>query len=224
MRPALRLAAIQEIRSIFVYTHDSFYVGEDGPTHQPVEQIASMRAIPHVHVMRPCDANEVAQAWRYAIGRKNAPTVLCLTRQDLPTLDRTKFSPAEGTLKGGYVLSDEKGADLLMVATGSEVSLALSAATKLREQGRKVRIVSIPCLDLFQEQSKDYQDSVIPPSIKKRVVLEAGIEQGWGRILGQDGLFVGKCNFGTSAPYKVLAEKFGFTPDAVVEKIKKAGW
>ncbi|MBN1555443.1 MAG: transketolase, partial [Phycisphaerae bacterium] len=215
--------AIQELRSIFVYTHDSFYVGEDGPTHQPVEQIASMRAIPRVHVMRPGDANEVAQAWRHAIGREGAPTVICLTRQNLPTLDRVNLGPAEGTMLGGYILSDDPGANLLLVATGSEVPLALEVAAKLREQGRKVRVVSMPCLDLFHEQPKEYQDGIVPPAIQNRVVLEAGVEQGWGRILGRTGLFIGREDFGTSGPYKVLAEKFGFTPDAVLERIHAAG-
>ncbi len=224
MRPALRLAALQELRSIFVYTHDSFYVGEDGPTHQPVEHLAAMRAIPRLHVMRPCDANEVAQAWRHAIGRAGAPTAICLTRQNLPTLDREKLGPAEGTLLGGYILSDDAGAELLFVATGSEVHLAMAVADQLRKQGRKVRIVSMPCLDLFLEQPPEYQDGIVSPAIPKRVVLEAGIEQGWGRILGCDGLFVGMDDFGASGPCAVLAEAFGFTPEAVLARIQKAGW
>ena len=223
MRPAVRLAALQDCHSIFVYTHDSFYVGEDGPTHQPVEHLAAMRSIPRLHVMRPCDANEVAWAWRGAIARGGAPTALALTRQNLPTLDRTDLGGAEGTARGGYVLSDDADADLLLVASGSEVHLALDVAGRLREQGRAVRVVSMPCLDLFEEQPAEYRDEVIPPAVAKRVVMEAGIEQGWGRILGTDGLFVGMDDFGASAPFKKLEEHFGFTAEAVCKQIAAAG-
>ncbi len=222
MRAAVRLSSIMHCRSIWLYTHDSFYVGEDGPTHQPVEQLASLRAIPRLHLMRPADANEVAYAWQHALSRKDAPTAFAMTRQDLPTLDREKYACACGTLKGGYVLSDDENAEIMFIATGSEVSLALSVAEELRTQGRKVRIVSMPCLDLFREQPADYQAAVIPASITRRVVLEAGIRQGWEGYLGSDGIFVGKEDFGTSGPYKVLAEKFGFTKEAVLAKIKAA--
>ena len=221
MRPAVRLAALQNLRSIFVYTHDSFYVGEDGPTHQPVEQLAAMRAIPRLHVMRPCDANEVAHAWRYAIGRADGPTALALTRQNLPTLDRSGLAPAEGVARGGYVLTADAGADILLVASGSEVHLALGVAARLRRQGRPVQVVSMPCLDLFGEQPAEYQNDVIPPAIVNRVVMEAGVEQGWGRILGPAGLFIGMADFGASGPYEDLAGHFGFTPEAVCERIRE---
>ncbi len=222
MRPAVRLAALQRCRSIFIYTHDSFYVGEDGPTHQPVEHFAALRAIPRLHLVRPCDANEVAQAWRYAIGRNNAPTALALTRQNLPTLDREKYASAEGLFKGGYILSDEPGAEILLIATGSEVHLALEVAVKLRDGGRKVRVVSMPCLELFGEQTIKYRKAVLPPSLTKRVVIEAGIRLGWGDILGRKGIFVGRDDFGNSAPQKVLVKHYGFTAEAVMEKIAKA--
>jgi transketolase len=222
MRPAVRLAALQRCGSIFVYTHDSFYVGEDGPTHQPVEQIASMRAIPRVHVMRPCDANEVAFAWQYAIERRDAPTALALTRQNLPTLDRASLGPAESTLLGGYVLSNDPDATIMLVATGSEVHLAMQVAEKLRQDGAAVRVVSMPCLDLFHEQPEEYQNSVLPKSITKRVVLEAGVRLGWEGIIGWDGLFVGMSDFGASGPYKDLEEHFGFTAEKVLQRIKKA--
>jgi len=224
MRPAVRLAAIQKCRSIFVYTHDSFYVGEDGPTHQPVEQLAAMRSIPGLHVMRPCDANEVAQAWRCAIARTDGPTALALTRQNLPTLDRASLGAAAGVTRGGYVLSDDAGADILLIASGSEVHLALDVAGQLRQQGRPVRVVSMPCLDLFAEQSVEYRQEVLPPAVTRRVVMEAGVELGWGRVLGAEGLFVGMDGFGSSAPYAKLAEHFGFTATAVCERIAAAGF
>ena len=224
MRPALRMAALMGCRSIFVYTHDSFYVGEDGPTHQPVEQLAAMRAIPRLHVMRPADANETAYAWQYAIARDFAPTAMALTRQNLPTLDRTDLAPAENVLQGGYVISDQEGADLALIASGSEVSLALDAAAMLRDQGKKVRVISMPCLDLFYEQSAEYKEAVLPKSITKRVVIEAGISQGWGPILGFDGLFIGREDFCESGPAGKLAVEFGFVPEAVSEKINQAGF
>ena len=224
MRPTLRLAAMQKCGSIFVYTHDSFYVGEDGPTHQPVEHLAAIRSIPNVHLMRPCDANETAEAWRYAISRRNGPTALALTRQNLPTLDRSGMGPAGGTLLGGYILTCDENPEILLIASGSEVHLALGAAKSLREEGRRVRVVSMPCLDLFLTQPEEYQHNIIPPSVSKRVVLEAGIEQGWGRILGQNGLFIGMDDFGASGPCKELEEKFGFTLPSVIKAITDSGF
>ena len=225
MRPALRMAALMHQRTIFVYTHDSFCVGEDGPTHQPVEHLAAIRSIPRMHLMRPCDANEVAYAWQYALSRKDAPTSLALTRQNLPTLDRGRYASAEGTLKGGYVLDDEADGEveLLLVASGSEVHLALDVAAKLRQAGRKVRVVSMPSRKLFRQQPPQYQRDVLPAAVTRRVVMEAGIVQGWEGILGGEGLFIGKEDFGASAPAKVLTEKFGFTADAVLARIKGAG-
>ncbi|MFW6155161.1 MAG: transketolase [Planctomycetota bacterium] len=224
MRPALRLAALMRLPTVFIYTHDSIFVGEDGPTHQPVEHHAAIRAIPRMELLRPCDANEVAYAWQHALARTDGPTSLSLTRQKLPTLDRTTYGSAEGTLKGGYILDDEDGADLLLIASGSEVHLALDAATLLREKGRTVRVVSMPSPKLFAKQPRDYREQVLPPAITRRVVLEAGIVQGWEGILGGEGLFIGLDDFGASGPMAVLAEQFGLTPPAVVDRIEKAGW
>ena len=223
MRPAVRLAALMRQGTIFVYTHDSIFVGEDGPTHQPIEQIASIRAIPRVHVMRPCDANEAAYAWQHALQRRDAPTCLTLTRQNLPTLDRERFAPADGTLRGGYVLDDQDGADVLLTASGSEVHLGLAVADRLRQDGRKVRVVSMPSLKLFREQDRPYQQEVLPSAIAKRVVLEAGVVQGWEGVLGNEGVFIGMDDFGMSAPAAVLAEKFGFNVDSVMQRIAQAG-
>jgi len=223
MRSAVRLSAIQSLGCIWVYTHDSFYVGEDGPTHQPIEHLASLRAIPRLHVMRPADANEAAYAWQHAIARRNGPTAMAMTRQNLKTIDRTENGCACQTLRGGYVLSEDDGADLLLIATGSEVELAMDSAAELRSQGRKVRIVSIPCLDLFREQPADYQASVIPCSMKNRVVMEAGIRMGWEGILGCKGVFIGKEGFGMSGPAATLATEYGFTVENVLAKIAEAG-
>ncbi len=224
MRPAVRLSAIQGCRCIWVYTHDSFYVGEDGPTHQPVEHLAALRSIPNLHVVRPCDANEVAFAWQHAIARDFAPTAVALTRQKLPTLDRDQLAPAEGTLLGGYVLASDPDPQLLLIATGSEVHLALDVADALRKNGRAVRVISLPCMELFAEQPEEYQEEVIPPAIPRRVVLEAGVRLGWEGILGREGLFVGRDEFGLSGPKEKLAEAFGFSVDGVLEQISKAGW
>jgi transketolase len=226
MRSAVRLSALQGLGCIWVYTHDSFYVGEDGPTHQPIEHLAAMRSIPRLHVMRPGDANEAAYAWRHAIARRNGPTAMAMTRQNLPTLDRAELGCACQTLRGGYVLRDADNAEMILVATGSELSLAMEAADALTAKGRAVRVVSMPCLDLFQEQPAEYQASVLPKSIANRVVIEAGIRMGWEGIMysaGGKGLFLGREDFGSSGPMKVLAEKYGFTPNAVVENIEKAG-
>ncbi len=217
MRPPIRLAALMGLRSIFVFTHDSFYVGEDGPTHQPIEHIAAMRAIPNLHVMRPGDANETAYAWQYAIGRSNGPTTLALTRQNLPTLDRTVYASAEGTLKGGYVLDTDDANDYLLIASGSEVSVAVGAAKLLRDAGKTVRVVSMPCLDAFETQPGSYQAEVLAG--EKIVVIEAGIEQGWGRTLGRDGLFLGMDDFGKCGPCATLAEYYGLTAPKVAESI-----
>ena len=174
--------------------------------------------------MRPCDANETAWAWRFAIARRNAPTALALTRQNLPTLDRSKLGSVEGTLQGGYILSCDGDPEIVLIASGSEVHLALETAETLRGEGRKVRVVSMPSLDTFNQQPREYQDSIIPPNVTKRVVIEAGIEQGWGRILGHEGIFIGMNDFGASGPYKALVAKFGFEASSVLEKIRKAGF
>jgi transketolase len=219
MRPTLRLAALMNVHSIFVFTHDSIAVGEDGPTHQPVEHLASLRSIPGLTVLRPADANETAEAWKLAICRKK-PTVLALTRQKLPILDRTKYAPAENTAKGAYIVSDCDGKpDLLMLATGSEVSLALKAQIKLAaEQGIKCRVISMPSWELFAEQPVEYRNSVIAPDIKARLGIEAGCSFGWHRWVGDEGDLISVDRFGASAPGSEVMTKYGFTVENVVEK------
>lgn len=224
MRPALRLSALMRKRTIWVYTHDSIFVGEDGPTHQPVETLAAMRAIPHLDVFRPCDANETAYAWQYAIARTDGPTALALSRQNLTTLDRERMAPAKETLKGAYILDDEadKPAEILLMASGSEVHLALEVAGILREAGRFVRVVSVPSLDVFNRQSEGYRKRILPKRLKKRCVLEAGIIQGWEGVLGENGVFIGMDDFGASGPAGKVAEKFGFTAEKVLDKLAEA--
>ena len=226
MRPAVRLASLMRRRCIFVYTHDSIYVGEDGPTHQPVEHLASLRAIPRLHLWRPCDANEAVYAWQSAIDYREGPTALALTRQNLETLDRGRYAPAHDALKGMYLLDaeGEGQAEILVIATGSEVHLGLAVAGALREQGRVVRVVSAPCLELFKRQADGYRKKVLPRRLRRRVVIEAGIVQGWEGILGDSGVFIGMDDFGCSGPAARLAEKYGFTVPAVLEKLSRAGW
>lgn len=221
-RAAIRLGSIIEVPVLYLFTHDSIGVGEDGPTHQPIEQLASLRAIPGVKVVRPADANETAEAYRIALTETEHPVVLALTRQALPTLDRTKFGPAEGTRKGGYVLKDYNGSpDLILIGTGSEVPLCIDAAEKLAGEGVKVRVVSLPCWELFEEQDQAYRDSVLPPSVTKRVTVEMGSVFGWERYAGTTGAVVGMKTFGASAPLKDLLKFFGFTSEAVYQAAKK---
>lgn len=218
MKPAIRLAAIQKLPVIYVFTHDSFYVGEDGPTHEPIEQLAMLRTIPGMTTIRPAEAYECAHAWAAAI-EAEAPVALILTRQDLkPYSPETAAKINMG--KGAYVISEDHGYDLLFIATGSEVNLALEAAEILRKEGKKIRVVSMPSWELFLKQDKEYRDSVLPPACKKRVSIEAGSTFGWEKFVGRNGLMIGLDHFGASAPAKVLAEKFGFVPGAVVEKVK----
>ncbi|HET8613389.1 MAG TPA: transketolase C-terminal domain-containing protein, partial [Sphingomonas sp.] len=219
MRPPIRLSAIMELPVIFVFTHDSIGVGEDGPTHQPIEQITALRGIPDMDVIRPADANETRVAWQMALGASDHPTCLILSRQPLPTLDRSRYASAEGTVKGAYVLSEEEGGepDLILIATGSEVSLATQAADVLAKDGRKVRVVSMPSWHRFEKQDKAYKESVLPPSVKARVAIEQGGEIGWDRYVGGEGTTVTMSTFGASAPIKKLQEKFGFTVDNVVK-------
>jgi len=218
MKPAIRLAALQKLHVLYIFTHDSFYVGEDGPTHEPIEQLAMLRSIPGMTVIRPAEANECAQAWSTAIKAKG-PVALVLTRQDLRPLSPEQAAKSS-LAKGAYVVSDDANAEYIVIATGSEVNLALDAAAELRKEGRKLRVVSMPSWELFLAQDKAYQDSVISPSIKSRVTIEAGSTFGWERFAGDAGLKIGIDHFGASAPYKVLAEKFGFTVAGVVSKIK----
>ena len=223
MRPAIRLAALMDLKVIYVFTHDSIGLGEDGPTHQPVEQLAALRAIPNLTVIRPCDAAETAEAWRFALSHKSGPVALVLTRQGVPVLDRSVFAPADGLQRGAYVLADSpKGKpDLLLVASGSEVHIAIEAAAKLAQKGISSRLVSMPSWELFDKQPDAYQRDVLSREIKPRIAIEAGRTQGWWRYVGEKGDVVGLDHFGASAPYKVLYEKFGITVDRVVEKALK---
>ena len=214
MKPAIRIAAISEAPSIFVFTHDSVGLGEDGPTHQPIEQLAGLRAIPHLTVIRPADANEVAQAWKIAISRRNGPTALALTRQNVPTLEGTENGHLD---KGAYVLRDFGTPEVILMASGSEVSLIFEAAKKLSEEGRGVRVVSFPSWDLFEGQDETYRESVLPKHITARLAVEAAATLGWDRYASS---FLGIDHFGASAPYKVIFENFGFTVENVVARAK----
>lgn len=220
MRPSIRLAAIMELGAIYVFTHDSVALGEDGPTHQPVEHLAALRAIPHLAVIRPCDANETAIAWQVAVERRHSPTALILTRQNVPTLDRSKYAPAEGLRKGAYILSEarEKAPELILIATGSEVSLAVEAQAKLLEKNVRARVVSMPSWELFESQPASYHDEVLPPSVKLRLAIEAGSPQGWCKYTGGSGAVIGIDRFGASAPGKTVLSHLGFTADHICEQ------
>jgi transketolase len=222
-RPAIRLSALMELPVIHLFTHDSIGLGEDGPTHQPVEQLASLRAIPGLDVIRPADANEVAEAWRAALDRTHQPVALVLTRQDVPILDRSRYASAEGVRRGGYVLADPDGSEpeVILIATGSEVALAVAAHEKLASEGVRSRVVSLPCWELFERQDQGYRDEVLPPSITARVSVEEASTLGWDRFVGPEGAKVGMHTFGSSAPLKDVQTKFGFTPDKVAEKAKE---
>lgn len=218
MRPPIRLAALSHLPVIHVFTHDSIFVGEDGPTHEPVEQLASLRAIPNVTTIRPADANESAWAWIAALENDRGPTAIILTRQNLPVLDPKKYPSAENVKKGAYVLLEDPKAKVTLIGTGSEVSLALEVAAKLKEEGLETRVVSMPSWELFEEQPESYRKQVLGNG--RRVALEAGVRIGWDRYLGNDGLFCGMEGFGASAPYPSLAKEFGFHADAVVARVK----
>jgi transketolase len=220
MRPPVRLAAMMGLRVIYVWTHDSIGLGEDGPTHQPVEQIAALRAIPNLTVIRPADANETAQAWRAAIENEHGPTALALTRQKLPVFDRAKFASAENLHKGAYVLVDADKLDVILIATGSEVSVAVEAREKLAAEGVGARVVSMPSWELFEKQPQSYKEQVLPPAVTARVAIEAGVTLGWERYVGPQGAVIGMTRFGASAPYKKLMEEFGFTAANLAEKAK----
>jgi transketolase len=222
-RPAIRLSAIMELPAIFVFTHDAMGDGEDGPTHQPVEHLASLRAIPGLILLRPADANEVVEAYRYVMQQRHKPAVLALSRQPLPTLDRTKYNSASGVARGAYVLADAPGGspEVILIATGSEVSLAVDAHEKLLADGIRSRVVSMPSWDIFEDQSQEYRDSVLPPSVKARVAVEQASTFGWERFVGASGIVIGMKTFGASAPLKELQKKFGFEPDKVVASAKE---
>ena len=240
MRPAIRLACLSEVQVIYVFTHDSVGLGEDGPTHQPIEHLAALRAIPHLFVVRPADVHEVREAWRLAILRREAPTALALTRQKVPLIDRKKFASAEGLRRGAYVIAEAEGAagsgergssptvregatsepQLILIATGSEVSLALAAREQLQAGGIPTRVVSMPCIELFAEQPRDYRDEILPPSITARLSVEAGVRQGWDRWIGPQGDAICLERFGASAPGDVALNHLGFNVDGVVKRAK----
>ena len=221
-RGALRLSALMELPVIYIFTHDSISVGEDGPTHQPVEHLASLRAIPGLITLRPADANEVVEAWRLILQLQDEPAALILSRQALPTLDRSKYAPASGLAKGAYILADAKAGkpDVLLLATGSEVALCLEAYEKLTADGIKTRVISMPSWELFELQSQEYRESVIPPDVIARVSVEEASTFGWSQYVGTTGESIGMHTFGASAPLKELQKKFGFTPERVVAAAK----
>jgi len=223
MRGAMRLAALMKQRAIYVLTHDSIGLGEDGPTHQPIEHLAALRSIPNMTVLRPADANEVSQAWKVALEQRSGPTVLALTRQALPTLDRDQFNSVEGVSRGAYILRDATGGDpqVILMASGSEVDIILQAADALDGKGIRARVVSFPSWELFEAQSQTYRDEVLPPQIKARVAIEAGVTQGWHRWVGLEGKVLGLDHFGESAPFQELYKRFGLTPAAVVQAVEK---
>jgi transketolase len=222
-RPGIRLSALMELPVIHLFTHDSIGLGEDGPTHQPIEQLASLRAMPHLDVIRPADANEVAEAWRLAIERTHDPVALVLTRQNVPVLDRSRYASAEGVRRGGYVLADPDDGDpeLILIATGSEVQLAVGAHEQLRAEGIRSRVVSLPCWELFDRQDASYRDEVLPPSVTARVAIEEGSPQGWERYVGGDGEIVAMRTFGQSAPFKDVEAEFGFTPEKIAGVVRE---
>jgi transketolase len=222
-RPAIRLSAIMEIPVIYIFTHDSIGVGEDGPTHQPVEQLAGLRAVPGLITLRPADANEVVEAWRVIMQLHHEPAALILTRQALPTFDRSRYASAAGVARGGYVLADagDGKPDVLLLASGSEVSLCLNAYEQLQKEGIKARVVSMPSWELFEHQPEEYQDAVIPPTVAARVSVEQASTFGWSRYVGRTGERIGMHTFGASAPLKELQKKFGFTPEKIVEAARK---
>jgi transketolase len=222
-RPAIRLSALMELPVIHIFTHDSIGLGEDGPTHQPVEQLASLRAIPGLNVIRPCDANEVAEAWRVTFEQDHQPVALVLTRQNVPVLDRSRYAPAEGLRRGGYVLADADGSDpeVILIATGSEVALAIEAHEQLRSDGVRSRVVSLPSFYLFDQQPEEYRESVLPAAVTARVSIEEASTLGWDRYVGPRGKMIGMHTFGSSAPLKDVLDEFGFTPERVAQTARE---
>lgn len=222
MRPAIRLAALMKLHVIYIFTHDSVGLGEDGPTHQPVEQISSLRAVPGLTVIRPADANETAEAWKTAAAHKHGPVAIILTRQKVPIIDRSKFSEAIGLRRGAYILADSDGKpEIIFIATGSEIHLALLSYERLLNEGIKVRIVSMPSWELFEQQTEDYRKEVLPPDITARLSIEAGSTHGWHKYIGLYGEAIGINHFGASAPGEILLKEFGFTSENIVNKAKK---
>jgi len=224
MKPAVRLAALMQVPSIFIYTHDSIGLGEDGPTHQPIEQLAMLRAVPGLLLLRPADANEVVEAWRVVMQLKHEPAALVLSRQPLPTFDRSKYAPAAGVAKGAYVLADAPDGkpEVILMATGSEVSLCVTAYEQLQSEGIKARVVSMPSWGIFEAQSDEYKRQVLPPAVKARVSVEAAATFGWSQYVGPTGKMIGMHSFGASAPIKDVLKKFGFTTEKVIEAAREA--
>ena len=220
MRASIRLAALSEVQVIYVFTHDSVGLGEDGPTHQPIEHLAALRAIPHLFLIRPADPAEVSEAWRIAVLRRSAPTALALTRQKVPVIDRTKYAKAEGLRRGGYVLADSDSPKLILIATGSEVSLTLEAHEKLQAENIPTRVVSLSCWELFEQQSQEYRDEVLPPAVTARLAVEAGVRQGWERYVGSAGDVICLDRFGASAPGDVALKELGFNVDNVLQRAR----
>jgi transketolase len=220
MRPSQRLASLMHQRVIYVFTHDSIGLGEDGPTHQPIEQLAALRAIPGFTLLRPADANETAEAWAEAIGMEDAPVALVLTRQNVPTLDRSRLGAASGLSKGGYVLVDAEGGkpEIVLMASGSEVHIVLRAAELLKEKGVRARVVSMPSIERFEAQPREYRDTVLPPAVKTRIAMEAAASMPWYRLVGDEGSVIALDHFGASAPYERLYKEFGLTPEHAMEK------
>jgi transketolase len=222
-RPAIRLSALMELPVVHIFTHDSIGVGEDGPTHQPVEQLASLRAIPGLIDLRPADANEVVEAWRAIMQLRHQPVALILSRQNLPTIDRQKYGSASGVARGAYILADpsEGKPEVILMASGSEVQLCLAAYEQLAAEGVKARVVSMPSWALFEKQGQEYRDTVLPPAITARVSVEQASTLGWARYVGLTGRTIGMETFGASAPLQALQEKFGFTPERIVAAAKE---
>lgn len=224
LKPSLRLSALMELPVTYIFTHDSIGLGEDGPTHQPVEQLATLRATPNVDVLRPADANELSELWKYVMTSDKSPSVLVLTRQNIPVIDRDKYLPAEGSSKGGYIIADsDEEPEIILISTGSEVSICLEVFEKLKEEGINPRVVSLPCFSLFENQSEEYKDKVLPPSVKKRLSVEAGSTFGWERYVGNtgNGKAYGIDRFGESAPYKDVMNEFGFNAENIYKEAKK---
>jgi transketolase len=222
MRPAIRLSALMGLPVVYVFTHDSIGLGEDGPTHQPIEHLAALRAMPNLLVFRPADAAETAIGWRVALQRKHGPTALVLTRQTVPVLERrSAVAPAEGAVRGAYVLWESCAPDVILIGTGSEVEIALAAGRTLAAEGLRVRVVSLPSWELFDREPQEYRDEVLPPAVRARVAVEAGVRTGWEHYVGLEGVVVGIDRFGASAPYKTIYEKFGITADAVAAAARR---
>jgi len=220
LRPAIRLASLSKIKVIYVFTHDTIGLGEDGPTHQPVEHFAALRSIPGLIVLRPADANETASAWKFAIQHKGSPVALLLTRQGLPVLDQSKYPSSDNLFKGAYILKDADKPEIILMASGSEVELILKAAEKLESEGKKVRVVSFPSWELFEMQTEEYKNSILPKEVKARVAIEAGVAQGWHKYTGDGGKVISIEKFGASAPYEILYEKYGITVENILQTSK----